>query len=380
MVESFCPICASPVQPDQSHCARCGASLAADTTGSAELPPEAATAAPFAAPFGDAGDLEPYEDPRLTLAFEPEPDENPAERLPGGYVPPSPGLEPPAWAMRPSSSGASPRQPGSSISLQLGARPISLTGREEALAPEPQAEHAPVPQAEHAPVPQAEHAAGSTSAPPATPGAVPPVPLSVPEPAPAPEPFGAPGRPAFPVAAAPVAPMAPPPPEPAPAVPAAPVPNESIRELVAFGLVAAGASLGVASLFLPWAGVTGIGIGTESIAGSPPPPNQWGWGMPAGFPLLLLSLPVLVAAAASDRAEARFPNLAPAISRVTDLVLPMVLGGLYLGVVLMYMTVPAGYGPGLFLGQLALALGAGLLIAGAVTSVFLPPEVDLRPD
>ena len=376
MVESFCPICASPVQPDQSHCARCGASLAADTTGSAELPPEAATAVPFAAPFDDAGGPEPYEDPRLTLAFEPEPDENPAERPPGGYVPPSPGLEPPARAMRPSSSGGSPSQPGSSISLQLGARPISLAGREEAPEPEP----------------QPEHAAESPTAPPATPGAVPPVPLSVPEPVVASEPVAAPGRPAFPVAPTPVALMAPPPPAPAPAVPAvgagpavgavatAPVRKESIRELVAFGLVAAGASLGVASLFLPWAGVTGIGIGTESVAGSPPPPNQWGWGMPAGFPLFLLSLPVLVATAASDRAQAQFPNLALAISRVTDLILPMILGGLYAGVVLMYMTVPAGYGPGLFLGQFALVLGAGLLIAGAVATAFLPPEADRKPD
>jgi hypothetical protein len=126
--------------------------------------------------------------------------------------------------------------------------------------------------------------------------------------------------------------------------------------------------------------VTGIGIGTEMVAGSPPPPNQWGWGMPAGLPLFLLSLLVLVGAAGSDRIQARFPNLALVVSRVTDLILPIILGGLYLGVVLMYMTVPASYGPGLYLGQFALLLGAGLLIAGAVVTVFFPPEKDQKSD
>ena len=163
--------------------------------------------------------------------------------------------------------------------------------------------------------------------------------------------------------------------EPAPAAP-----KESVQELVAFGLVAAGVSIGIASLFLPWAGATGIGIGTEMVAGSPPPPNQWGWGMPAGFPLFLLSLPVLAGVAGSNRVQQRFPNLAAVVSRVTDLILPMILGGVYLGVIFMYTTVPASYGPGLYLGQFALALGAGLLIAGAIVAVFFPPEVDRKPD
>jgi hypothetical protein len=175
----------------------------------------------------------------------------------------------------------------------------------------------------------------------------------------------------------PVAATAPRPPE---ATPAAATPKESVQELVTFALVAAGVSIGIASLFLPWAGVTGIGIGTEMVAGSPPPPNQWGWGMPAGLPLFLLSLLVLVGAAGSDRIQARFPNLALVVSRVTDLILPIILGGLYLGVVLMYMTVPASYGPGLYLGQFALLLGAGLLIAGAVVTVFFPPEKDQKSD
>jgi len=159
----------------------------------------------------------------------------------------------------------------------------------------------------------------------------------------------------------------------------APVHKESIPELVAFGLVAAGAFIGIAGLFLPWSGVTGIGIGTMSVAGSPPPPNQWGWAMPASLLLFVLSALVLAAAAASDRGQERLPQLAFIIRRVTDLVLPMILGGLYLGVVLMYLTVPADYGPGLYVGQYALTLGAGLLIAGSVVTAFLPPRMDDRP-
>lgn len=346
MVESSCPICASPVLPDQSHCSKCGASLSGQPAGLENTQPEAPSA-----DFDTAVDSEPYEDPRLALLLGPLPDENRLERLTGGFVPPSPGLEPSAWALRPSSTGSSPRQPGSSISLQLGAKPISLAGREAAVTPEPPPGHAREGPAVSPPIPA-----------PAT-----LEPLSQLESPPAPAPFAAPA----------VAATAPQPPE---ATPAAAAPKESVQELVAFGLVAAGVSIGIASLFLPWAGVTGIGIGTEMIAGSPPPPNQWGWGMPAGLPLFLLSLPVLVGVAGSDRVQARFPNLAVIVSRVTDLILPMILGGLYLGVAFMYMTVPASYGPGLYLGQFALALGAGLLIAGAIVTVFFPPNVDRKPD
>ena len=365
MVESSCPICASSVLPDQSHCPRCGASLAGQPTGLESTQPEMPSA-----DFDTSVDVEPYEDPRLALLLEPSPDKNSLERLPGGYVPPSPGLEPSARAMRPSTSGSSPRQPGPSISLQLGAKPVSLVGREVVAA---------------TPEPAPGHALEGPPGPPSIPTTVTPEPLSQPEPAPAPEPFAAPApapiavpaRSASPFAVPPVAATAPRPPE---ATPAAATPKESVQELVTFALVAAGVSIGIASLFLPWAGVTGIGIGTEMVPGSPPPPNQWGWGMPAGLPLFLLSLLVLVGAAGSDRIQARFPNLALVVSRVTDLILPIILGGLYLGVVLMYMTVPASYGPGLYLGQFALLLGAGLLIAGAVVTVFFPPEKDQKSD
>jgi hypothetical protein len=315
-------------------CAVCGASLAGITMPAPESEDES-----VAEPGPEA---EPYEGPLLVT---PEPDAEPAPHIPGGYVAPAPGLEPSGWVMNPSDSSSSPRRPGSSIGLQVGARPMTLGGNAVPSQPEP-----PAPPQEPLPsfvipgqtVPRSPFAA--------------PVPPVVPTPPVVPHPQVAEG------------------PE------SAPPRKESIPELVAFGLVAAGAFIGIASLFLPWSGVTGIGIGTMSIAGSPPPPNQWGWAMPASLLLFVLSVPVLLAAAASDRAQERFPRFDSIIERVTDLVLPMILGGLYLGVILMYLTVPADYGPGLYVGQYALALGAGLLIAGAVVTVFLPPPMEDRPD
>jgi hypothetical protein len=152
-----------------------------------------------------------------------------------------------------------------------------------------------------------------------------------------------------------------------------PARKESTLELIAFGLVAAGAVIGIASLFLPWTGVNGIGIGTTMTSGSPPPPNQWGWAMPVALPLFLISGLALGAASGSDRSQERLPNLALVISRVTDLIMPMILGGLYLGIALLYLTLPSGYGSGVFLGQFALLVGAALSITGAIVTLFFPP-------
>ena len=372
MVESHCPTCAAFVLPGQMFCAVCGASLAGLTMPAPEREDESA-----AEPGPEA---EPHEGPLLVT---PEPDAEPAPHIPGGYVAPAPGLEPSGWAMNPSDSSSSPRRPGSSIGLQVGARPMTLGGSAvpsqlEPSQPEPVVPAPPVPAA---PAPEPAAPAPEPAAPAAQPSHKPPAPPQEPLPS-----FVIPGQtvPRSPFAA-PVPPVVPTPPVvPHPQVAegpeSAPPRKESIPELVAFGLVAAGAFIGIASLFLPWSGVTGIGIGTMSIAGSPPPPNQWGWAMPASLLLFVLSVPVLLAAAASDRAQERFPRFDSIIERVTDLVLPMILGGLYLGVILMYLTVPADYGPGLYVGQYALALGAGLLIAGAVVTVFLPPPMEDRPD
>lgn len=352
MVESHCPTCAAFVLPGQMFCAVCGASLAGLTMPAPERTDESAVE--------PGPEAEPQGGPLLVT---PEPGAEPAPHTPGGYVAPAPGLEPSGWVMNPSDSSSSPRRSGPSIGLQVGARPITLGGNAVPSQLEPS---------------QPEPA---VSAPPAQPSHTPPAPPQEALPS-----FVIPGQtvPRSPFAA-PVPPVVPTPPVvPSPPVAegleSAPPRKESIPELVAFGLVAAGGFIGIASLFLPWSGVTGIGIGTMSIAGSPPPPNQWGWAMPASLLLFVLSVPVLLAAAASDRAQGRFPSFGSIIGHITDLVLPMILGGLYLGVILMYLTVPADYGPGLYVGQYALALGASLLIAGAVVTVFLPPPMEDRPD
>ena len=57
------------------------------------------------------------------------PDGSPLERVPGGYVPPSPGLDPSALTTHPSNLSPSRLPSGSSVSLRVGARPISLAGR-----------------------------------------------------------------------------------------------------------------------------------------------------------------------------------------------------------------------------------------------------------
>jgi hypothetical protein len=135
-------------------------------------------------------------------------------------------------------------------------------------------------------------------------------------------------------------------------------------------LAAAGAAIGIASLFLPWASEQGIGIGNYSIGAAPP--NQWGWGMPSAVPLFLLSLLVLGAAAGSDKSQARLPHLATQIRQVTDLVLPLILGGLYLGVFLLYLTLPGPHAYGV--GTVILFLAGCLLIAGGITTLFFPAK------
>ena len=146
--------------------------------------------------------------------------------------------------------------------------------------------------------------------------------------------------------------------------------KESIEELVAFGLVAAGAVIGIAGLLLPWANSTGIGIGNYGSNNTNPQANQWGLGMPASIFLFLLSGLVLGAASGSDRAKERLPALGTVIGQVTDLIMPMILGGVYLGVFLLYLTLPSGFG----MGVLTMLLGGGLLIGGAIVTLFFPPE------
>ena len=167
MVESsLCPACSSAVLAGQAYCPTCGAPQATDAASNAGTP-EAAR---------------PSGEPTM-----------------------------PDWALRPSSESSMPRPDGPSMSVSVGAIPVSSVGGKAVL-------------------PNAAAAPFAAPAPPRSP-------------------FAAPiSRPVPPVAV--------------PQSPAKPAQKESTQELVAFGLTAAGAVMGAASQFLPWTGVVGMGIGT----------------------------------------------------------------------------------------------------------------------
>lgn len=401
MVESsLCPTCSSPVLPGQAYCPTCGTPLpggavleaAAGTPDDPRLaalglsrvappeperpqtPPTPAAARPSPSPDQFANQFAapasaPILPPEVAMT---EPSEDPSERIPDAYVPPLVDPEASAWTLRPSSVSSAAKPAGPGMSLSLGAIPFSSASQGN---PAAGATPAPPPAASSAIWPPAQPAQPGPFAPFAQ-----PAPLTQPAPpAPFPGPFVAP-----PVRGAPGAFFAPTPYPPAPmpaaapaeASPASDVParKESMQELVSFGLVAAGAAIGIASLFLPWANGNGIGIGNYQSGNAPP--NQWGWGAPAGIPLFLVGVLVLAAISGSDRAQARLPNLAPVIRQVSDVIMPMVLGGLYAGVFLLYLTLPNGYGVGAFV----LFVAACLLIGGAVITLFFPPEVAGSPD
>ena len=408
MVDSAnCPICSSPVLPDATFCANCGAFLAGGTNRRSAVEPAAVPRPPDpqaesiqAARSGaetesgvltgleTAAELGPAAAPQAVLAPEAEPElaaaaeihveaasdaqsvaeaptppeaeaeleraapvgDGPVGRVPGGYLPPSAAYRGSGWAPpEHDQADANARPAGPSMSLSVGAVPINSAGV-----------GAPVRSITEAPDSTATPSAPSAAPFGATPG---PAPLMTFPPAPLgtiPGPYE-PSAAAASLAAAKTV---------ATATAAAPAGKETAQELVAFGLVAAGGVVGIASFFLPWAGTTGIGIGTVATGDSLPSPNQWAWGMPAAIPIFLLTALVVGAAVGSDRAQQRLPVLASIIARTTDLILPMLLAGLYFGVGLLYVTLPYGYGTGIFL----LMVGGCLLLAGSFVALFLTPS------
>ena len=271
---------------------------------------------------------------------EPEPIDDATGHIPGGYLAPSATYRGSGWAPLGRDEERSDGRPmGSSMGASIGAVPISPANTGSPLPTTPQ---------EPGPLPPPAPSAPAMFAPSAPAIAAPPIP----QPGVAPSP---PAPKAIPRAAQPAR-------------------KESATELVAFGFVAAGGVVGFVSLFLPWAGSSGVGIGTVASAGSLPQPNQWAWGMPAAIPLVLLTGLTLGAAVGSDRAQQRFPSLAFVMGRVTDVILPMLLGGLYLGVGLLYVTLPPQFGFGT--GILVLIVAAFLLLAGSIVSLFFPPGND----
>lgn len=140
---------------------------------------------------------------------------------------------------------------------------------------------------------------------------------------------------------------------------------EPKAELAATGLTALGGALALVSFALPWAGDNGLGVGTVD---SHPRAGAWAFDTAAGWPLFLIAVVLLAAILASDRLEELMPALAPTIRRLTESAVPMLLGGILLGVGLLYLTLPWGCGGGITL----LTLGASLLIAGSIVGLFFP--------
>ena len=333
-------------------------------------------------------------------SLEPEGPAGPPERIPGAYVPPATGAPPSPHTLQPSGAGSGVRPSGPSLSVSVGAVPISGSSPWEAAPVAPRAPTAaPVlPPVLRTPAASPVPATPAQAAPNAqNPVALPPRPPEPVRPTLPPAPASAPSwppAPTWPPVPAPVAPTpAPawtPPPvapplqidRPAAAPAAAPIAfpqgttsatehKDSVPELVSFGMVVGGAAVGIASLFLPWANAVGLGIGNYEASGQTATPNAWGWDMAAALPLLLISVLVLGAVAGSDVSQARLPKLAPIIRLVTDFVLPMLLGGLYLGVFILYGTLPNGFGIGL----IGVLLGACSLIGGCSITLFYPMAV-----
>ena len=140
---------------------------------------------------------------------------------------------------------------------------------------------------------------------------------------------------------------------------------EPKAELTATGLTALGGALALVSFALPWAGDNGLGVGTVDIH---PRSGAWAFDTAAGWPLFVIAAVLLAAILASDKLEELLPALAPIIRRLTETAAPMLLGGILLGVGVVYQTLPWGCGGGIAL----LALGAVLLIAGSIVGLFFP--------
>ena len=140
---------------------------------------------------------------------------------------------------------------------------------------------------------------------------------------------------------------------------------EPKSELVVTGLTALGGAIGLVSFFLPWTAQNGMGVGTVDAH---PRPGAWAFDTAGGWPIFLITVILLGLILTSDRVEELVPALAPTIRRLTEMVLPMLLGGILLGVGLLYQLLPWGCGGGI----LPLMFGAVLLVAGSIVGLFFP--------
>jgi len=375
---SLCPRCSTVVPSDQDFCGRCGAPLAADPSlvSTDELhfqgdsAPEGSGAGRPRGKASPSAEAQSVAADRLAAALGfatlVEPTNSTAQPIASTTAGTNPsGLQP--------SGVSATRAAGSRANVTLAAQPsTSMPDPSPAVDAAPAVEHDAVPPlgsaAEPEPAPPLDTA--SELEPASSPSLYQVIPTH-----PSFSPFSpAPVQPA-PVSPAPGSPpsassLEPAPPDVGPEVRTTAERKESVQELVAFGLVAAGAVVGIASLFLPWGNATdGAGIAIDALRSRA---NEWGWSMSSAIPLLLLSALMLGAAYGSDRAKERIPKLAGVVGQVTDLILPMTLGGLYLGVVVMAATYPWGFG----IGVAVMFVAAGLLIGGAVMNLFFPPKTE----
>jgi hypothetical protein len=141
--------------------------------------------------------------------------------------------------------------------------------------------------------------------------------------------------------------------------------GESTAELAATCLAAVGGTLALVSFFMPWAAGNGIAIGTVDVD---PRPGAWAFDTPAGWPLVLLFVVLAAAIVASYKLDVLLPGLASPIKRLTSVVAPMLLGGIMLGVSLMYLTLPWGCGDG----PVLFGVGGGILVASSIVALFAP--------
>ena len=141
--------------------------------------------------------------------------------------------------------------------------------------------------------------------------------------------------------------------------------SEPKSELAATALVALGGAVATVSFFLPWAAQNGMAVG---VMGSNPRPNAWAFDTPAGWPLFFVTAALMALVLGSDQLEELLPGVARVVRRLTETVAPMLLGGIYMGVAIVYRTVPWQTGSGLSF----LALGAVLLVAGSIVGLFFP--------
>jgi hypothetical protein len=148
---------------------------------------------------------------------------------------------------------------------------------------------------------------------------------------------------------------------------------EPRRELVMLSLTALGATMSLVSFFLPWAADNGLAVGTIDLH---PRAGAYAFDTPAGWPLffvlVLLIAPVLLA----DVIEQLLPAAARLVKRLTEVALPMLAGGILVGVSLLYLTIPWGCGGGL----VVLGLGGMLLVISALVGLLFPETPRKEPD